>query len=204
MKNTDPAQAQVHKDAVLKYFHHAMHGVDRKKLMATELPFDNFVTRKIKKWTKRAEEWGIDLVDAVGVSPSEEMIYYLGGHKFLQESQLEKSLAILSWSERSPRWNEEDTDEVCIQSLLKGVVYRCLGDLSETRRHLDRVLKEDPKSFKGELKDNWVLPSAHYEMAIIAWTEKSLPLYDEAEKLADCTRSLNTVSRWGSYELDAR
>lgn len=43
--------------------------------MARQLPFDVFVLRKVNKWQQRAQERSIELVDAIGVSPTEEMSY---------------------------------------------------------------------------------------------------------------------------------
>lgn len=46
----------------------------RQKVMSRELPFDIFIVRKVKKWEERAKSWGVDLVDAIGVSPLNEMM----------------------------------------------------------------------------------------------------------------------------------
>ena len=47
----------------------------KKWIMARQLPFDVHVLRKVRKWQQRANELALDFVDAIGVSPAEEMIY---------------------------------------------------------------------------------------------------------------------------------
>ncbi|RDW75489.1 hypothetical protein BP6252_06631 [Coleophoma cylindrospora] len=203
-QTSDPARAEEYKKQATEYLHTAHHGVDVTTLFSTTLPFDAFVTRKINKWQARADQLGVDLVDAVGVSPMEEMIYYYGGHKWMQGSELEQSLAMISWSEKSPHWTTADVDERCILTLLKAVVHRWQGDLPTARSLLTGILKEDSKAFKGKLNDNWILPSAHYEMAIVSWTERDEPGNDQAVKVEECAQWLDKVSRWEKYELDAR
>jgi hypothetical protein len=47
----------------------------KKRFMAQGLPLELFAERKIKKWQARAAASNKRLVDAVGTSPMEEMIY---------------------------------------------------------------------------------------------------------------------------------
>lgn len=47
----------------------------KKKFMARALPLETFTDRKVKKWQRFAKERKCGLVEAVGVSPLEEMIY---------------------------------------------------------------------------------------------------------------------------------
>jgi hypothetical protein len=58
--------------------------------------------------------------------------------------------------------------------------------------------------FKGNLKDDWTLPSANYEMAVIAWFERDFPGVDAKAKVAECEEWLHKVSKWETYVLDTR
>jgi len=58
--------------------------------------------------------------------------------------------------------------------------------------------------FKGHLRDDWTNPSAHYEMAVLAWFEKDLPGADTKAKVAECDEWLRKVSKWETYVLDTR
>jgi Protein of unknown function (DUF3808) len=174
------------------------------------LPFDAFVRRKIAKWKARAERLELDVVDAVGASPHEEMVYYYGGHKWMDRGQLEGSLRSLGWVDEEQgraRWDiSEEVDERSILALLKAVVYRRMGELGKARECLEQVMKEERKAFRGEMRDDWVPPSACYEMAVLAWEERKTVAGDveKRRKVGECEKWLNKVDRWGSYELDAR
>jgi hypothetical protein len=179
--------------------------IGRKKMMGRQLPFDAFVGRKIQKWEHRAKEWNIDLVDAVGVAPLEEMIYMWNGYKRMNPEQLEFSLTKLKWSTSTanPTWSKEGNDETCILKLLEAAVYRNLGRREEARELLMEIMLHPWQEFKVGLKDNWTLPVAHYEMAVIYWKD-----HTEGEGDIDAVREaqnwLEKVAAWEAYDLDAR
>lgn len=200
--------------------------------MARQLPFDVFVTRKIAKWEARAKEWNVSLVDAIGVDPIEEMIFFWNGHSRMTRAQLEESLARLAWceSEANKTWSREGTEEKAILELLRAAVFRSLRNHEEAKRIIKtRVLVHDKSLFKGHLRDDWVHPVAHFEMAANFWMER--PTYqalhgsgdetekstssptgsrssqeqqDERHQVKECKTYLEQAAKWESYELDAR
>ena len=213
-KTTDSAAAQVYAKKAAELLKVAPEHAGKKKFMARQLPFDVFVSRKIKKWEQRAQEWNIPFVDAVGVSPVEEMIYLWNGYKRMDEQQLQQNLERLAWSEDSTAnstWTLEGPDERAILALLRGATLRNLGRLDEARKALRiGVLDVDRNELKGGLKDDWTAPVAHYEMGVICWAERK-----EAAREGRATSSEEALVResetwiekaaaWESYGLDAR
>ena len=73
-KDTPVAELQAKKATEL--LRKAKTNAGRKRFMARPLPFDLFVVHKLDKWDHRAKEWKVDFIDAIGVSPLEEMIYF--------------------------------------------------------------------------------------------------------------------------------
>lgn len=196
--------------------------------MARQLPFDVFVARKIAKWEARAKEWKVPLVDAVGVDPIEEMIFFWNGHSRMTKAQLEESLQKLAWSESDANktWSREGPEEQAILQLLRAAVLRSMRQHSKARELLQMgVLDHDKTLFAGHLKDDWIQPAAHFEMAANLWMER--PTYCalhggvegeavaatrssegtgqlERNKVHRCKEYLEKAARWESYELDAR
>ena len=81
--------------------------------------------------------------------------------------------------------------------------------------------------FKGPLKDDYLLPCAHYEMAVCAWAEAcppkgtDIPAFEATqgerpegerqtleeyrkEKVDECQASLEKAAVWDAFVLDAR
>lgn len=187
--------------------------------MARQLPFDVFVTRKIAKWEARAKEWKVDLIDAIGVDPVEEMIFFWNGHSRMTPSQLEESLVRLAWCESNENktWPREGKEDKAILDLLRAAVLRSLHKYDEAKEVLrTKILPHEKSIFKGPLKDDWVLPAAHFEMAANVWMER--PTYQSLHQVSDkpadlpaerklvstCKEHLDHAARWESYELDAR
>lgn len=215
-KTSSPKAASIHAKKATELLREAPKHAGKKKFMARQLPFDLFVARKLSKWEYRAREWSIDLIDAVGVSPIEEMIYLWSGYKRMSPSHLETSLAALSWSEHKtskPAWTQETADERAILSTLRSVIYRNLGDWERATGTLrNGVLSIDKAEIKGVHKDDWTAPAAHYEMGVICWMRRKDPIVsrhgagrkDEAEWVEECERWVEKAAKWEAYELDAR
>jgi hypothetical protein len=173
--------------------------------MARQLPFDVFIGRKVQKWEQRAEEYDVDLVDAVGVSPIEEMIYFWNGFKHMQPDELKVSLQSLARTESRTKipWVEDAPDEHAIHAVLKATVLRNLKQTADARKTLaDHVFVYDKNVLKGGLKDNWTCPVAHYEYGVTHWAD-----YLETGELSDleeCRSWLAKTASWETSDLDAR
>lgn len=205
LKDTDPAKAADAKTKATDLLRKTPEHIGKKKMMGRQLPFDAFVGRKLQKWEHRAKEWNCDLIDAVGVAPLEEMIYFWNGYKRMNTAQLEFSLEKIKWSigDKNPTWDREGTDEKCILKLLGAAVHRNMGAREQAREFLMEIILHPWHEIKGGLKDNWTLPVAHYEMAVIYWKD-----YTEGEGDMDSLREaqswLEKAAAWEAYDLDAR
>ena len=201
--------------------------IGKKKIMGRQLPFDAFVNRKVAKWEQRAKEWGCDFVDAVGVNPLEEMVYFWNGYKKMDNVQLQRSLENLAWSESNPYWKHEGLDEKAILAVLRATVLRNQRKHSEAKALLrTQILCHEAAAFKGQNRDDWTAPTAHYEMAVNLWMERheyirqfgtelgdsgstrrpvtDVELAVDAALVAECKKWVEKARSWEKYELDAR
>lgn len=146
--------------------------------------------------------------------------------------QLEQCLLNLSWSDGggNKNWHRESLDEYAILSILRAGVFRSLGRYDEAKQLLQKdILPHDRTLFKGNLKDDWTCPTAHYEMAANLWMERHAykpqvsldgskkpdvvdpTVGDEASreehdalKVRECKDWLDKAARWERYDLDSQ
>lgn len=206
---TDLTAAAKYAKEAKELFEKVLPNIGKKRFMGRQLPFDVFVNRKLQKWEARAKEWNCDMIDAIGVSPLEEMIYFWNGAKRMRTDHLETSLENLAWSESpaNPHWEKEDIDEKSILAVLRASVYRNMGRTAEAKAILEKeVVPVDKMLFKGGLKDNWTAPCARYEMAANLWREADVDSRpgEHMDTLNKCRDWLQEVTAWDGFDLDAR
>ncbi|KAI1367914.1 outer membrane protein Iml2/Tetratricopeptide repeat protein 39 [Xylaria arbuscula] len=206
----DKSQINVHKKKAEELFKKVPSVAGKKKFMARPLPFEEFVVRKLKKWEERASAWSVDLADAIGVSPAQEMVYLWNGLKKMQPAELESAAEDLSWDRLTCTAEvrgkiQTEIDERALHDLCHAAILRSLGKFDEARSRLQDVMQLDRAAFKGSNKDDYIPPAAHYEMGVLAWAEGSTGTAAETrKKVYDCQSWLDKVARWESYLLDGR
>lgn len=220
-KSSNPNKAAAHAKKATEYLKTAPDHAGKKKFMARQLPFDVFVTRKIKKWEARSNDFHVPFIDAIGVSPLEEMIFFWNGYKRMDTAQLNDSLAALAWSEdraKNPTWAREGPDELAILAVLRGATLRNLHHWEVAKTTLKvGVLNVDRTELKGGLKDDWTAPAAHYERGVISWMQRVEVAErrqqnpsakdgadEELKYVQECEAWIDKAAKWEGYELDAR
>lgn len=205
-------ESKKHAEKATEYLHQAPKHAGKKKFMARQLPFDVFVARKIQKWDARAKEWNVPFIDAVGVSPLEEMIFFWNGYRRMDESQLQTCLENLKWSDDPIRgnktmWAKEEADEKAVLAVLRAATLRNLQRWDEAATILqENVLAIPNAELKGGLRDDWTAPCARYEMGAGAWMRRKEGGggKEEVEWVRECEGWIEKAAKWESYELDAR
>lgn len=209
-KLSNPTKAAEHAATADKHLHEVLSHTSKKRFMGRQLPFDVFTSRKIAKWDARAKSRGCSFVDAVGISPLLEMVYFWSGFGKMRVVDLEKSLEILTRAEENRETplrldSADDVDEYAILHLLRGVVLLNLGNIAEAKSALtEHVTSQTLAKLKlCEHADTWPIPCAHYEMAVCFWKEAGGEGGDRA-LLKRSSEHLVKVERAESFELEAR
>ena len=144
----DATEAKKHKKAAEEYFRKTPAVAGRKKFLARQMPFEVFALRKVQKWEDRAKEYGIDLADAVGVSPAEEMTYLWSGSKRMTDDMFDKALGYLSWDRCTASKEQVEKikaipDEAAIKAVAEAVIMSNMGRYEDARGKVKPYLDQD-------------------------------------------------------------
>ncbi|KAJ1334142.1 Iml2/Tetratricopeptide repeat protein 39 [Microdochium nivale] len=218
------SEIRLHKKKAEEYFRKAPTVAGKKRFMSKPLPFEQFVLRKLQKWEERATDLGVDFIDAAGVSPAFEMTYLWNGTKKMQRPELDRAEQLLSWQRLTvpavaAAKIQCEIDEGALHKVCLSAVYRNQERIVEATDILKDVLAINKLDIKGPTRDDYALPAAHYEMAVISWVELQNPKLRKSEsldntkaeeeawkrkKLDECHSWLDGVAKWEAYILDAR
>lgn len=142
IRDSDPAAAAQAKIKAEEYIKKGPPLAGKQKVMAKQLPFDIFIVAKVQKWTERAEAQGVDLADAVGVSPYVEMMFWWNGIKKCDARELEQCLRCLDYAHAGSEDSSLEEERV-VGQLLRASVLRNLERFDEARALLLDVLSHD-------------------------------------------------------------
>ena len=183
--------------------------VGKRTFMARQLPFDGFVARKMQKWEARGAALGVSTIDAVGISPLVEIVYFWNGFKKMAPKHVELTLAALDRSEAHLKHIQcDDADELASLAVLRAASLRTAGNYTEATALLKaEVVPRERLLNKGGFKDNWPPPIAHYELAANMWAwknEEGAADEDKRRRVSEAQEWLERASKSESYELEAR
>lgn len=148
----DLDEARREKAKAEEFFRKAPTVTGGKKLLARKLPMEDFIQMRSKRWEERASEMGIDLADAIGMSPGMEMSYFWNGTRRMGPGELERGEECCSWTrctneKLAARLQQEggsEVDELGVWALCLSAIRRSQGRRDEARALLtDYIIKYD-------------------------------------------------------------
>jgi len=223
-KHNDAARSTEAKKKAKECFDKVPSMMGKRKFMAKAMPFDVFVMRKINHWKTVSSQHNLDLIDAIGVSPIHEVMYFWNGFNRMPKQNLEASLKSLAYSgnpgtafaAENPAPLEETESDAVTRYLLQSLALRSMGRIQEGVELLETKVMNNvwtPLTQKGlsknglplkvqyhkHLSEPWSGPSAIYERGIFEWQ-----LHGIAK--AGATRDyLELAANWDEdYELSTR
>ncbi|CDR47258.1 CYFA0S30e00936g1_1 [Cyberlindnera fabianii] len=177
---TDPEQlkreAEFKKKAEELIIKAPIYAKQKTKLM----PFDKFVLRKTAQFEANAKKNNCSLVDAIGVSPTHELMYFWNGYNRMYEDNLVTSQKLLSYSISEKAVCAETANQTMVRQFLTALTLRRLGQAEEGIKILDEELipkiitfqpgnKKEPYKYKHLTEDPWLYPTVFYERALFEW-----------------------------------
>ncbi|KAK9370053.1 outer membrane protein Iml2/Tetratricopeptide repeat protein 39 [Lipomyces kononenkoae] len=217
--------------------------IGKRRITGRAMPLELYLQRKVEKWKSwmpttspkdsrggsstsvNSTSSGIQpsIVDYIGTSPANEIIYFWNGYKRMPREALEKSLVELNYQfvaspadvtpmntpNKSSVYFQEnakkyphiaDIDELGVKFILESIVLRNLGYAEMGLKVLEsEVMHINRSMLKGNHKEDWIPPCGMYEKAVFEWFVKGT---DGAEKTLEL---LNKAAHYGyEYVLNTR
>lgn len=182
------------------------------KTAKKQMPFDNFVLRKMAQISSVAKKNKLDLIDAIGTSPIHELIYFWNGYNRMPTKHLRMTSKLLDYTISKHAKIPETTEEGMIRNLLQSLIQRRLGKISEGNAILDeKVLtyiiqthsqgggETGSYQFVKLSANPWMYTTALYEKSLFIWKDEGLDGLDDAKEWL--RRAMNYAD---DYELSTR
>ncbi|KAK9319543.1 outer membrane protein Iml2/Tetratricopeptide repeat protein 39 [Lipomyces orientalis] len=161
--------------------------IGKRKIIGRAMPLELYLHRKVQKWkswmppaSTNSSTTSVNIanasaqpsiVDYIGISPANEIIYFWNGYKRMPREALEKSFRELNYHCRNTEYFEEqakhfphiqDVDEMGVKFLLESIVLRNMGYTEQGLKILEsEVMHIDRNMVKG--REDWIPPCGFYE-----------------------------------------
>ncbi|KAK9318048.1 outer membrane protein Iml2/Tetratricopeptide repeat protein 39 [Lipomyces starkeyi] len=241
--NEDEAKIAAYKKNAEELLLNAPSLIGKRRIIGRAMPVELYLQRKVQKWkswmppatpkdSKNSSSASVNstkasaqpsIVDYIGTSPANEIIYFWNGYKRMPRDALEKSLLELNYhyttspaevtpvntpTKDSEYFKEKakqfphitDIDELGVKFILESIVLRNMGYTEVGLKILEsEVAHIDRNMLKGTHKEDWIPPCGLYERAVFEWYIKGT---DGAEKTLEL---LNKAAHYShEYELNTR
>ncbi|KAK9244262.1 outer membrane protein Iml2/Tetratricopeptide repeat protein 39 [Lipomyces tetrasporus] len=215
--------------------------IGKRRIIGRPMPLELYLHRKVQKWkswmppsspkgSTNSSSTSVNIangsaqpsiVDYIGTSPANEIIYFWNGYKRMPREALEKSFRELNYHYaassaeltplKSPAKNSEyfeeqakqfphiqDIDELGVKFILESIVLRNMGYTEQGLKILEsEVMHIDRNMVKG--KEDWIPPCGLYERGVFEWFSEGR---DGTQKTLEW---LNKAAHYGhDYELNTR
>lgn len=180
--------------------------LNKKKFMSNNLPFDNFMLRKLKQFKeieKKLKSSNTDLIDSVATSPIMELIYLYDGFNRMNDTQLNFALNYaLKYDNKATQLKLPSQES--IKNFLSATILKNLNEFEQANSLIQKellplVIDKNSGRFIKLKQNPWLYPSIFYELALINWNLKKISGLKET--IQDLKHSLGYMS---DYELSSR
>lgn len=156
------------------------------KKAGKNMPFDNFLLRKHAENMKNMKKYGVSFVDAVGTSPTHELMYFWNGYNRMHEADLKLGQTLLDYTISPQAQFKEEENHGLARKLLQSITLRRLGAIEQGMELLDDVLQHviviqgSTHKYIRHTEDPWLYPTAMYEKALFIWKLEGVEGLDQS------------------------